>query len=1110
MFKMNQISLIEKIDEFIRKYYKNKCLRGGLVALGIIAAGVLVVSALENFGRFGVGGRTVLFYLILISVLGVVFSLVLSPLLKLLQLGKIISHKEASEIIGVHFPEIQDKLLNTLQLQEQTHADSSDLLLASIEKRTEELRPIPFANAIDFRANLVYLKYASLPVLVVVGVLFWSPGAIKEPAERIIQHRSAFEAPSPFRFVVISSPLNVPKGDDFEFLIRVEGQTIPSTLYLVDSGGRYRMERINDGVFSFQFNNVVSNTSFRCSANGWDSPVYELLALPVPSVKELRALATPPSYTGLGEIAQTNHGDLIIPEGSKISWDCSVEDATGLNFNFGDSVVVAEVVLGNRYKCEWRAHASTPYWIVPSNKELGAVDSLRYSLGVVADSRPNITLVEVEDSLTRSLRYFSGNISDDYGFSKLVFSQQVGGEEVLSTELDTPKGKSDIFYFTWDLGGLNLAAGDVVEYWFEVWDNDRINGYKSSKSSVRVFSAPSEEELKEERDGANEEIESSIQDAVKKASELRDEIDSFKERLREERELDWKDKRALEELLEKQQELKRSLDSIEQTNENKNNRLNEFSKQEERILEKQQELQKLMEDVMSDELKELYEKMHELLNEMNPEDIQEQMEQMDVGQEALEKELDRALEQFKQLEWEVKMEEVVEELKKLAEKQEDLALESEKGEKSSEELKKEQEELNQGFKDVRKDLEDLRKKNEELKNPNAMMDSKSEEESIENAQQESSDQLDKNKKKKASESQKKAAEEIKDMARAMESMLSQEEEESLEEDMDALRVLLENIITLSFDEEALMHKISQTDDQDPRYVELGQEQRKLKDDAALVEDSLYALSMRVREIASAVNREIGLVNHHMDKALGGFGDRRSSEIAMNQQYVMTSFNNLALLLDEALQQMQKKQECNKPGTGNCNKPGGKGSKPSSAKAGDMKKMQKALGKKLEEMKSQMEGGNKGESKGQRGGKMSKQLAEMAAQQAALREMAKKRAQELNEDGSGSGGEMKKIAEEMEELERNLINKNIDVGTIDRQREIMTRLLEAENAERLRGEKEERKSNSGNQGLRPDSPQNIDYLEDRGNEIEFLKTVPADLSPFYREKVNKYFNNEIER
>jgi len=242
----------------------------------------------------------------------------------------------------------------------------------------------------------------------------------------------------------------------------------------------------------------------------------------------------------------------------------------------------------------------------------------------------------------------------------------------------------------------------------------------------------------------------------------------------------------------------------------------------------------------------------------------------------------------------------------------------------------------------------------------------------------------------------------------------------------------------------------------------------------------------------------------MGKALGGFGDRVTAEITMNQQYVMTSFNNLALLLDEALQQMQNKQECKNPGSGNCNKPGGSGSKPS-PKAGDMKKMQEALGKKLEGMKKKMgEDANKGES-GKKGGGMSRELAEMAAQQGALREMAKKKAQELNEDGSGDGGEMKKIADEMEELERDLINRNVDISTLERQRDILSRLLEAEEAERLRGEKDERKSRSGDQGLHPESPQMIDYLRNRANELELLRTVPADLVPYYRDRVNEYFN-----
>merc|ERR1712078_649234 len=113
--------------------------------------------------------------------------------------------------------------------------------------------------------------------------------------------------------------------------------------------------------------------------------------------------------------------------------------------------------------------------------------------------------------------------------------------------------------------------------------------------------------------------------------------------------------------------------------------------------------------------------------------------------------------------------------------------------------------------------------------------------------------------------------------------------------MDALRALLENILTLSFEEEGLMAELKLTDEQDPRYINHGQAQRKLKDDAVMVEDSLFALSMRIPQLASAVNREIGLVNRHMGKALDGFGDRLTAEIAMNQQYVMTSFNNLALL-----------------------------------------------------------------------------------------------------------------------------------------------------------------------------------------------------------------------
>ena len=479
---------------------------------------------------------------------------------------------------------------------------------------------------------------------------------------------------------------------------------------------------------------------------------------------------------------------------------------------------------------------------------------------------------------------------------------------------------------------------------------------------------------------------------------------------------------------------------------------------------------------------------------------------MELNHDAMEKELDRALEQFRQLEWETKMNEAIDDLHRLAEEQKKLAEETEFGLEDSEKLKAKQDSLNAAFDQVQKDLEQLKKDNQELENPNPMMDSSGEEESIQEEMEKSSDQLDKGKEKKASDAQKNAAEQMEQLAQQMEAMQQQSESESASEDMDALRALLENILTLSFEEELLMSELKATNEQDPRYVGHGQNQRKLKDDAVMVEDSLFALSMRIPQLASAVNREIGLVNRHMGKALEGFGDRLTADIAMNQQYVMTSFNNLALLLDEALQQMQQQQAQKQPGSGNCEKPGGSGNPSPTPKAGDMKKMQQALGKKLEQMKEKMgEGANKGQAGQKKPGGMSKELAQMAAEQAALRKMAQEKAKKLNEDGSGSGNGMKEIAEQMEELERDLVNRQVDEATLKRQQDLITRLLEAENAERIRGEKEDRTSRTGDDALKADPPQATEYLRRKMNELELLRTVPAELLPYYRERVNEYFN-----
>ena len=1128
----NPSLLIQKLDVFIRKYYLNRLIRGVFFGGGVLLGSGLFLFLLEYFGNFGIAGRTLFFWGLVVGGVGVLSRYILWPLLQWARISKGLTYEQASGLVGEHFPEISDRLLNTLQLQQQLEGSiaqnvDTSLLQASIEERTEALQPFSFQQAVHWRDSISYVWYALPPILVIAVIWFLRPEMVQEPAQRILAHRQDFVPAAPFHFQLITAPLQVPVASSFTVEFEVVGSSVPEVVFLESNGNRFRMERLNDRQFAHTFPVVRSSLDFRCTAAGVNSDVFTLEALPVPTLLSLNVKTTAPNYTGRGVENWEDVGNLRVPEGTLIQWQVRCKDTESVRMRLGDDAIEMGRQAASTFSFQKRFTDSSPYWLVPSNDFVGSTDSLRYLIQVIPDLHPSIRVNESLDSLARSTRRFSGEVRDDYGFSRLRLAYQwtkiaprneeeladkssaLSSGEVVYIQLEDPSGTVDRFYFEWSVLDLGITEGDAVEYWFEVWDNDGVNGAKMARSSTMVFSPPSQEEVREERDASSADIQSKMESAREEAVLLREEMEALSRQLREDDELDWKDERAIEEFMKRQEALQKQLDELQQANEQKDDRANEFTPEEERLLEKQEQLQELMEQVMSDELKQLYEEMQRLMEEMDPDvldEIQDQLESMEVDQESLEKELDRALEQFKQLEYEVKMEEALDDLKELAEKQAELAEETRNESTPSDSLKAQQDSLNQAFEELKKELDELDKANEELENPNATMDRSEENESIEEKMSDSSEQLDQDKKKKASENQQDAAEEMQQMAEQMEAMMQQEKEEALEEDMDALRALLENIISLSFDEEGVMELLRRTNTDDPLYITYGQTQRRLKDDAKMVEDSLFALSLRITQLAPAVNREIGLINHHMDDALAIFGERLTAEINSNQQYVMTSFNNLALMLDDALQQMQQSMSESKPGSGNCEKPGGNGKPKPSPSAGDMKKMQKALGEQLEKMKESM--GEKGKSgkDGKQQRQLSKQLAQMAAQQAALRQMAERKSQELNEDGSGDGEQLGNIAKEMEELERDLVNRDVTLETMARQQDLMVRLLEAETAERMRGEDDKRKSRTANQNLSEEPSQLIDYLNLKNNELELLRTVPLELDSYYRDRVNEYFNN----
>ena len=139
--------------------------------------------------------------------------------------------------------------------------------------------------------------------------------------------------------------------------------------------------------------------------------------------------------------------------------------------------------------------------------------------------------------------------------------------------------------------------------------------------------------------------------------------------------------------------------------------------------------------------------------------------------------------------------------------------------------------------------------------------------------------------------------------------------------------------------------------------------------------------------------------------------------------------------------------------------------------------------------------------------MSKEIAKMAAEQEAIRNELRKLAEEMGKEGNGAGkGELEKLAREMEQTETDLVNKRLTRQTLKRQEEILSRLLEHEKAEREREMDNERRSKESKNENFSNPAEFFEYNRRKQKEVELLKTVPPSLSPFYKNKVNEYFNN----
>jgi hypothetical protein len=1107
----NYIILIGKLDEFIRKYYKNRLIRGGIFFIALLTVFFLLIILSEYFGRFNTMTRAAIFY----SYIGlnalILWQLILIPAFKLLKFGKIISHEEAAGIIGTHFPEISDKLLNTLQLkmlQDQHPVIGGELIRASIDQKINKLRPVPFILAIDMKRNLRYLRYALPPVIIIILILIIAPRVITEPSERIVKYHTVYVPTAPFIIKILNDKLETFQQEDFLLNVKAEGSELPADLYLELNGIQYKMEKKSPVIFQYKFRNVQETKRFYILNDLFKSGQYELHVFPKPIVLSFEVSLDYPSYTGKADETIENTGDMIVPLGTNINWKFFTKDTRNIFFRWGDEYRKLDNSATNTFTYSGCALKTNVYAVVSANEYLRNSDSLTYTVSVVPDNYPTISVQQVRDSIYDKKIYFTGLIKDDYGFSRLTFNYQVDPEGSKETQpakeyiVELPVSKlsnqQEFFHF-FDLDSISIDPGTQIMYHFEVWDNDGINGSKVTRSQPMIFRAPTMEEIDKKTEEDSQKITEDLESSIQEAKNLQKKAEELNRKMMDKENIGWQEKQQIQELLDEQKKLQDRVEKIQRENEIKSFQEKQYKQIDEELVRKQERLEELFNEVMTEEMKKMFEELQKLLENTDKDKVNDMLEKMKMDNKDLEKQLDRNLELFKQLEFEKKLQESIDKLKDLAKQQDELGEKSEQKTADAEQLKKDQDKLNDEFKQLRDDLNALEQKNKELEEPNPLKNTDKEEQQIQDQMQEGTDMLEKGKPSKASPSQRNASKNMKSLADQMEQMQSDMYSEELGENIEDLRIILENLVQLSFDQEALINKTSEISTIDPQYPKVIEAQNRIKEDLVMVEDSLWALSKRQQMIETFVTREIENINLYVNKALNELTERRKGPAGEDQQFVMTSVNNLALLLSEALDQMMNAMQMQS--SGQCKKGSPKPGK-GNASMKSMREMQQQLNQQIEQMKK--EGENPTMNKEGRNTANSEGFARMAAQQEAIRRMMEQYQEQLKEQGMGNNKELKDVMDNMDKTETELVNKVITQQTLERLKDIETRLLKHEKADMIREQEEKRESNEGKDVNNRNPEDFLEYNRLQDNEIELLRTMPPNLRPFYKDKVNQYF------
>ncbi len=1118
-------SVHHSLQQYIRAYHKQQWMQGLLRWLIVVSFISGSVFYLEYMLWLSSIAKTMVFTVLISAFAFWCYAWILKPLSHYYGGRGQLTEEEAAKKIGQEIPTVGDKLLNYLQLNAESQLSISTsinigLIQASIEQKTLELSRVPIVESLPWSEYRKFTQKA-IVVLVFIGVIYISQASkLGEGIQRMAHFTKTFVPQAPFK-INFSNSWVIVEGSSLKLQVDVVGKSLPESIEFAGEGQSKKFKKLGPSRFIFQQDDVRESVKFRVKAAGFEFGPYEVRVIKRPQWEAIELFADYPDYTGAVDGPLAVSSSISVPEGTVLNWKLKTKyaDKLWLTKGMGNSWLLP-VEIGNNYRLFVKSPVNLRFLL---QGKLGAAsDTIASSIAIISDLYPNLEVQSTADSLKIGTWYLSGLASDDYGISSIKFHFRAVGNGLSikdtlwqhKTLFDGQKQQVGIA-FGLDSRQLVPTNAAAIEYYFSAVDNDKVNGGKTAKTEIRTLKLLDEISLVRSLEKQEAGIGKGMSSGVKELKEMQREAGKLQESMRNDRSLDWNQENKVEKFIQEQQKMLNTLKQLQQKQEKINEQKKSLNPVKPELQQKKDEINKQLKQLSNPEMQKLLEEINKLLQQKaDKQQLQQKMDEVKSMNRQQAMELEKLMEQLKSLELEEAVDLQVKAMQEWIEKQEALEKKTQGANKSElAELKKEQEQLNQELNKLDEGSKEIEEKNKALEKPMDLnQGEKARNEAKEEAKQ-AAQNLGEQKKSAATDKQRKSAEKMKEAMQQLEQSFQKEQEKRMAEDYQTLRALLDNLIELSGRQETHFLELRKINADNPRLSYLNKEQMKLKESWLFLEDSLEALAKRQMAINQFVTKELNGINYRMEEALERLRVRNLRQAAVEEQYVMSGMNSLADMLMESLQNMQQQmQQQQKEGNQACSNPNNSGKGKGKPKpGGKLSEGQEKLGEQLQKLQQIKQGKSAGAKGGQNqkpgdgdnsgdgdeDKRMNQELAKMALMQEQLRRQVEQLRKELGGGDPSTNQLLKETEQLMEQQERDIVNGKIGAQNVDRQKQIMTRLLEHEKADRKQGEEDKRESNKGN-GLTAEVPPEIkaEVLKKVSEKEQLRKCLPG-LTPYYQ-------------